>query len=385
MIKHPLVLIFVLLFIEITILYASNHKRFKKYFEFLPSIFWIYFLPMIFSTAGIIDSKSPLLPKISTYLLPASLFLLLVTVDISAIFKLGKYALMMFFAGSLGVMIGIPMIFFLFKDLVGREMWSSFGALSASWIGGSANLIAVKEALGAPDNIFMPIVVVDTVVPYFWMGILVSCAGLQKAFDRWNKANPEILRILSQNMGSNLGNGRPGGRSPGPVLLIVFLALAAGAFSIFIAQKLPVIKDVVNTYAWTILIVSFLGLGASLTPLRNLEKFGSNRIGYFMLFFVLTSLGARASLSNMNSSIILVAAGFLAVFIHAIVLLIAARIFRVPFFLAATASQANFAFSAAPKTHIFPKNPASGGIPPSESRQIAISAAIVGSRCARPE
>ena len=63
----------------------------------------------------------------------------------------------------------------------------------AAWTGGSANMIAVKEALAVPDAVFAPMVIVDTVVPYLWMGLLIAMVGLQPAFDRWNRADRAIL------------------------------------------------------------------------------------------------------------------------------------------------------------------------------------------------
>lgn len=340
MIKNQIFLILFLLGIEIIVLYLSSHTRFKRYFSFLPSIFWIYFLPMLCSTAGLIDPKSALYSKITTYLLPASLILLLMVVDIKAILRLGPKALFMFFIGSFGIMLGAAVTFYLFKDLVGVEFASGFGALSASWTGGSANMIAVKEAAGTPDNVFLPMVIVDTIVPYVWMGILVALAGFQLTFDRLIQARRETLDDLSQTIAKkDSKNPRP--LKVGPVILILVIALAGSYLAQGAAQYFPVIKDIISTYAWTIIIVSFLGIGLSFTKVRNLEEFGSTRIGYFILYFVLASIGAKASLANIGSTFILILAGFLIVFIHALVLLAAAKLIKVPMFLAATASQAN--------------------------------------------
>ena len=117
--------------------------------------------------------------------------------DIKAISRLGPSALIMFFAGSFGIMLGIVISFVVFKPLVGPAFWSGFGALAASWTGGSANMIAVKEALNTPDAVFMPMVIVDTVVPYTWMGILVAFAVHQKGFDAFNRSDRTILDDLS--------------------------------------------------------------------------------------------------------------------------------------------------------------------------------------------
>ncbi|HLD69465.1 MAG TPA: DUF819 family protein [Candidatus Omnitrophota bacterium] len=346
MIHNPAFLIGFLLFVETLILYLAAHPHFKKYFNFLPAVFWIYFLPMLFSTFGAIDSKSPIYSKISTHLLPASLFLLLISVDIKAIFQLGKPALLMFFVGSAGIILGAPVVYFLFKPWIGAQTWSGFGALSASWTGGSANMIAVKEALGVPDSVFLPMVIVDTVVPYVWMGTLVAFAGFQNFYDRMNHSNRNVLDELSRRISSmdQLKGGNSKDERRFDFKRIAFLAAFAvvGSWSASaIANFLPEIKGVISTYAWTIIVVTFLGILCSLTPLKRLEQWGSNRLGYFMLYFVLTTIGAKASITHIGSSLILIAAGFVLVLIHAGVLLLVSKWKKIPLFLVAVASQAN--------------------------------------------
>src|ERR1700690_3834087 len=107
MIHNPFILILVLLAVEISVLFLAGNPRTKHLFSFLPSMFWIYFLPMVLSTCGIIDAKSPLYAGITRLLLPPALFLLLLNMDIKAISRLGPSALIMFFAGSFGIMLGI--------------------------------------------------------------------------------------------------------------------------------------------------------------------------------------------------------------------------------------------------------------------------------------
>lgn len=339
MIRNPFLIIGVLLAIEIFILYISGHEQFKKYFRFLPSLFWIYFLPMIFSTAGLIDSQSPVYQIVINNLLPASLFLLLMTVDIKAILQLGSSALVMFLAGSFGVVFGTAISFSIFKKWVGGEFWGGFGALSGSWTGGSANMIAVKEALSVPDGIFLPMVVVDTIVPYLWMGVLVSLSAIQMRYDRWNQSDRRILDELAKRTAVLSSHKQV--LSFKTTILILGLAVLASLGAQSMAKFLPVIKDVIAGYAWTIIIVSLAGIVLSLTRLRKLESYGTTKIGYFMLYLVITTIGAKANLFNMGSVMILIAAGFLIVFIHAGFLIVTSRLIKAPLFLVATASQAN--------------------------------------------
>ncbi len=340
MIQHPLLIVAFLLSIEILIFYLAEHPRYKRFFRFLPFVFWIYFLPMLSSSLGLIDAKSPVYQQIIKHFLPASLLLLLIPVDIKAIVRLGPMALIMFFAGSLGIMIGTVAVFAVFKPWVGPQFWSGFGALSGSWTGGSANMIAVKEAIETPEKVFAPMVVVDTIVPYVWMGFLVAMSGAQAIFDRANRSDRTVLDDLSERI-----RGVQASKVEKSHWRIT-LALLAGALIAsqvvqFAAQYFPVIKNAISTMAWTIILITLLGISLSFTKARELENYGSDRIGYFLLYFVLTAIGARASLGDLQATFMLLVAGMFIVIFHAVVLALTARLLKAPMFLMAVASQAN--------------------------------------------
>lgn len=340
MIHNSALLVLFLLGIEAAVLFVSSRPSCQKYFKVIPPVFWIYFLPMLASTFGVIDPKNPVFARISSVLLPAALVLLLLSSDIKAIAKLERPALIMMFAGSLGIMVATPLAFFLAKQWIGPSMWSGFGALSGSWIGGSANMVAVKEALGTPDDVFAPMVVVDTVVPYVWMGFLVIAAGFATAYDRWNGSKREVLNNLNERMKDAAG-GIKERFDLRYKALIVLTAVAGAVASAWLAKFLPVAKQAISTYAWTIIVASVLGVVLSLTPVRRLESHGASKFGYVILYFVLTSIGARASFSHIGPTAVLVLTGFLIVGIHALFLIAVGRMIRAPMFLLAVASQAN--------------------------------------------
>jgi len=344
-ISHPLLIVLVLVAIEALVLWLSNHERTRHCFTLLPAVFWIYFLPMLAATTGLLPAKNPVYGLITTYLLPASLVLLLLPVDIRAILHLGPKALAVFFLGAAGIMTGTVLSFALFQPLIGAEFWSGFGALSGSWSGGSANMIAVKEALAVPDAVFAPMVIVDTVIPYVWMGLLIALVGRQETIDRWLRADRSILNDLGERVARHVA-GSGGRRNAGGIVLTLLIAAVGCGAAHLLARELPQIKDVLSSYTWTILIVTVIGLGLSLTPARNLERAGATRTGYDLLYLVLTAIGAKASVASIGSALLLIAAGFLIVVVHAIVLLLGARLLRAPMFLVAAASQANIGGAA---------------------------------------
>ena len=62
--------------------WLSTLPRFSKFFEYLPPVIWAYFVPMIATTAGITPAESVTYSWMSRYLLPLSLFLLMITIDL---------------------------------------------------------------------------------------------------------------------------------------------------------------------------------------------------------------------------------------------------------------------------------------------------------------
>jgi len=339
MATDPYAVIAILVLIEFCVLYLSGRQRFKKYFHFIPPVFWIYAIPMLFSSLGFITAENPFYNIIASNLLPASLVLLLLSTDLKAISKLGKKALIMMLSGSVSIMVAIPAVFYLFKGMVGNRMWSGFGALSASWVGGSANMVAVKEALGVPDQVFAPMLVVDTVVPYVWMAFLIAVVGMQNIFDQKVKADSKVMEELRQHL-----SGRQELKksfSTKGTSWIIFTAAAGVVISRICAYYLPAVENTISTYTWTIILASTLGVLLSLTPARKLEQSNSTLFGYWLLYFVLATIGAKAYIRDLNAALVLIGAGFCVIILHGLMVAAAAKIVRAPMFLAAVASQAN--------------------------------------------
>ncbi|RMF69617.1 MAG: DUF819 family protein, partial [Calditrichaeota bacterium] len=129
-----------------------------RFFRVIPSIIFIYYIPTFATTFGVIPSASAAYVWMRDYLLPFSLFILMVTADIPSILKIGPRAIVIMLIGTLGVVVGGPIAFLLFKPWLPPEAWKGMAALSGSWIGGGANFAAIKESVAAPDSIIGPII-----------------------------------------------------------------------------------------------------------------------------------------------------------------------------------------------------------------------------------
>jgi uncharacterized membrane protein len=330
------------------IFFLADVPALKKLFEFIPPVIWAYFIPMMATTFGVTPDSSAAYDWFRTYLLPLSLFLLMLTVDVPAILRLGKLAIVMMVVGTLGIVVGGPVSYMIFQGFLPADAWQGFAALSGSWIGGTANMVAIQQSVGAPDSALGPIIVVDTVVGYGWMGVLIFLSGFQKRFDTWVKADTKALDAINASL-LELDTTRTPASLP-DLGKIVGLGLVATVVSIALAQVMPVPEmggaSIITASTWAVLIAVTVGLVLSFTPLRRLERPGASRVGYLALYLLVASIGAKANLAAVLEAPIYLAAGVVWISIHIALLMLAAKLFRAPLFFVATGSMANIGGAA---------------------------------------
>ncbi len=339
------------------VFWVSSQSWAKRFFQIIPSIVLVYFLPTIASTLGLIPANSPTYDWMRDYLLPFSLFVLMITTDVAAILSIGPRAIAIMLVGTAGVVIGGPVVLLLFGNWLPPEAWKGLAALSGSWIGGGGNFAAIKESVGAPDSIIGPIIIVDTLIAYTWMGVLLFLANYQQVIDRWNKAHSAILEDLNRRLREfQETQVRPitladvsGVIAIGFVGAVTCQHLSAWLYSsteLVLAQRAPNVASIFSPFTWLVILVSTLGLLLSFTPVRRIERAGASKIGYAALYLFLTSIGAKADLKGLLEAPVLLLAGIVWILIHVLFLVIGARLLRAPLFLVAVGSQANIAGAA---------------------------------------
>jgi uncharacterized membrane protein len=193
LLQDPMAIFAYLAAVVALVFWLSGLRPLQKLFEITPPIIYAYFLPTLSTTFGITPAASPLYDWMTRYLLPFALLLLMISIDLRAVSRLGTTALLMMLIGSAGIVIGAPISFLLFRDLLPPDAWKGLAALSGSWIGGSANLVAIAESVGTPDDVMSPIIIVDTVMTFGWMGILLFLSAYQTRFDRRIGARTQAL------------------------------------------------------------------------------------------------------------------------------------------------------------------------------------------------
>ena len=338
MIKDPNAIFIYIVSLIGLIHYLKSISALEKVFKYAPPIIWIYFLPMLSSGIGVIPTASPLYSWTSKYLLPPALILLLLSSNIKILSTLGSKAIGTMLFGTLGIVLGGPISLLVFGSFLPEDAWMGLAALSGSWIGGSANMVAIGKSIGTSDNLFGNMIVIDTVVGYGWMGIVILISGHQKSIDKWNDADTRIIDDLNIKM-STEDSKRP--TSFNDLLTIVVVSLFFGLLSLELGKLIPDLGKVVTSFGWTIILVSLIGVSLSFTRLSDLNNAGASHVGNLFLYILLGTIGAKANITQIGDLPYYIAVGILWIFIHAIILFFGGRLLKAPMFLIATSSQAN--------------------------------------------
>ncbi|MBT6365694.1 MAG: DUF819 family protein, partial [Bacteroidetes bacterium] len=286
----------------------SEHPIFKKFYGVIPALLLCYFLPSLLTTFEIIDPKqSRLYFMASRYLLPAALILLTLSIDFGEVKKLGPKALIMFFTGTVGVVIGGPLSILFFSvvapDVVGanpEEIWRGMTTVAGSWIGGGANQAAMKEVFEVSEDIFSAMVTVDVLVAELWMAFLLIGVAKHKSIDKVFKADASAVDSLQNKMEAYTA-------SISKVTsfndLIYILALAFGATGLahwmsdgiapYIGANFPILAkfSLTSGFFWLVVIATTIGIALSFTKARTLEGAGASKVGSVFIYILVATIG----------------------------------------------------------------------------------------------
>ncbi len=329
----------------------SRVPALQKVFDVVPPVLWAYFVPMLLTTFGVTPPYTPATATTEEYinpayslfgylLLPMALFLLMLTIDVRAILSMGRLALLMLLVGTVGIVLGGPLAFLVVGRLIeDPEAWKGLAALSGSWIGGTANMVAVQESVGLRD--LGPVIVVDTVVGYGWMAILLFLSNHQTRFNAWVGADTSAMDRVDATLRELDTTRRP--VTTATAGIIIGLGIGAAVLARVLGGALPKLGDptIISGGTWAVLIAVTAGLALSFTRMRSLEADGASRIGYVALYLLLTSIGAQGDLGAVLDAPLYLLTGVVWLSVHIGLLVLAARLLRAPLFFVATGSMAN--------------------------------------------
>lgn len=337
----------------------SNHPHWKKFYKYFPALLLCYFIPSVFNSLGIISGKdSNLYFVASRYLLPASLVLLTISVDLPAIKRLGSKAVIMFFTGTVGIVLGGPLSILLASmiapDLVGGQgpeaVWRGFATVAGSWIGGGANQAAMKEIFDVGDSLFSAMIAIDVIVANIWMAILLYGTGMDEKINKWFDADVSSIDDLKLKMEQYKEQIMriPETNDTMRVLAIGFgitgiAHLGADTIAPAIKNAAPELArfSLTSGFFWLIVISTTFAILLSFTKLREIEGVGASRIGSVFIYILVATIGMKMDILSIFDNPSLFIIGLIWMTIHAILLIIVAKIIKAPFFFLAVGSKAN--------------------------------------------
>jgi uncharacterized membrane protein len=343
MIHEPFFIVLILFVIVIIATQWSHRFQHSRLMRIFPTPLWCYIPPTVLTTCGILPSESAAYEWMIKIVLPPCLILLLMTTQLKGLRKIGRAALVAMGSGTLTVIIGAVMTFLLFRAKIGPDSWKAVGTLIASWIGGTANMIAVKQAVGLPETIFPPLFISDVTTVYLWMTLLMLLSGYQEKIDGFLHADRKSLEefLTVDETQENAKEIHDTKRIIFSFVKLFCVGAIAAGLATWLGKQMPEIGIAINRSTWIIILITTFGLMLSFTSYAHRESQKAGKLGYFLLYLMLTASGAKANLIAILKTPLFLAMALVLVLIHGILLLGLGRIFRIPIALLAIASQAN--------------------------------------------
>ena len=356
------------------VFHTSRLPRFAGFYKYVPALLMAYFLPAILNSTGIIEAgeESRLYYVASRYLLPASLLMFCLSIDLKGIFNLGPKALIMFFAATLGIIVGGPTALWLVgqirPDVFGGDapdaLWRGLSTIAGSWIGGGANQTALKEIAQAQDDQFSVMIIVDVFVANLWMPFLLIGAGMSAVIDKKLKADASAVEDLKKKVEDYQSSIA---RIPtfndlmvllGVIFAMVGLAhLMGGGISSGMGawydrslaedpeSLVRFLSSLASPFFWLVFLSTLFGVGLSFTPMRSYEGAGASKLASVFLYVLVATIGAKMDIGELIASwnqywpVLMI--GLLWMLVHVTLLLTVAKLVKAPFFFVAVGSQAN--------------------------------------------
>ena len=375
-------IVFGILMIALGFIFYTESKSsgfWYKFYKIVPGLFVAYMLPALLTTIGLIapewttvkengelmEGSTNLYFVASRYLLPAALVLMTLSIDLKAVFNLGWKALVMFFTGTIGIIIGGPIAILLISTFspetvggVGPDaVWRGLSTLAGSWIGGGANQTAMLEVYGYNQKLYGGMVFVDIVVANIWMAILLIGIGKRKKINKWLKADTAAIESLKEKVSTFSEKIK---RNPSLTDLMILGAIAFGTVSsshLCASYLAPFFNNFVadienltyrniftflgSKFFWMISISTLIAILLSFTKAKTYEGAGASKFGSVFIYILVATIGMKMDLSLILDNTGLILIGIVWMSVHAGLLILIAKIIKAPYFFLAVGSQAN--------------------------------------------
>jgi uncharacterized membrane protein len=313
-------------FIALFIMWLEQKKY--KIFNYLPGIVIVYALSMAIAQLNSWNENSDITQTyklLKNNLLPAMLFLMLLSINFKAFFAMRHSLLIAYIGAFLSLIFSFVFIFWAFGFTEAQS--GIFAALSGSWMGGTANMLAIGSALHVSESQMGYAMIVDSINYTFWVMGLLALVAFAPAFNRWSKAKMSHDNISDIGCSCTIGAKR--------YWLLLMISITVSMLSQLLALNIHTLSQT----TWVVLIATIFGLIGSQTPLSKIN--GATQISNTMLYLLVALIGSRAGFESFGDIFIYTVAGTAILALHAAIMVVLAKVFRLDLFSIGVASLAN--------------------------------------------
>ena len=321
-----------------------------KIFNYCPPLVWIYILNMVFCTMGVYNSEecSAAYSGLKNNLLYAMIFIMLLQCDFRKLAKLSGRMIAIFLGCSATLAIGFIVGYPIFKGSLGTDTWGATAALYASWVGGSANMAAMQDALPVDAGAYACALALDTVCYSLWIALLLFMVKYSKKWDNATKADTSKLQAVAEAANKEVAADKKAVKAS-DLLWLIGLGFMVSACS----QKIGLLMNtglkaiglgMFDKGTCTTVFVTVLGLICAMTPLGKLP--GISEMSSVLLYAVVSLLATQAPLNDLLAAPMWVVYGVFILVIHVVGMFLLSKVFHWDLCMVSTASVANIGGSA---------------------------------------
>jgi uncharacterized membrane protein len=331
-----------LLFMLSVVLFLSDWICRKPFFKTFGIALMVIVLGAVLANTGVLPTRSnPTYDAIFNYIAPASLFLLLLDVNLIQLRKTGLPILILFLLGTLGTVAGVLIATLVISDgpLFDGMYQALAGMLAGTYTGGSINFNAVALHYKVMDQglVYTSAVAVDNVITTLWFFVTIA---VPVALGRMLPAQ----RRISDS--KNMAGPHPKVEDEAANLSIRTLSLWTGLSGLALVLT-GWITEMLYQAGWEVpfmIVLTTLAILLAQIPALHRQK-GNMFLGSWGIYLFLAVVGAYCDFQALGAagklSLLLLGFVSITVLMHGVLLFLGTYLLRYDWQMAAIASQAN--------------------------------------------
>ena len=307
--------------------------RKNKVFGKIGPVLTLYLLGVLVANIGIFPTEETEYKKLFDFmesfsgaLIPLALPMILFGCNFKK-FSLGK-SIGAFIIGALSVVVFVLAGYIIFKDNLGEEGAIMGASLTGQYLGGAANLAAIKQMLGlSPDN-FVILSTCNLIVSFFYLMFLMG-GGVKLA--RWivgkrggKEQNVNVEEYTEENPYKDFGKKKS--------LLQLGKVLVAAAVVMGISVYIGTVAGGGEGISMTALILSITTLSLLLTAWKEVRTWDkSYDAGMYLIYVFCLVMATMADLSKIdwNQSLYILLFQVVIIFGSLLLTILLAKLFRI--------------------------------------------------------